>query len=186
MAGTTTYDVLKYLSQAASNSWDGAHSKSYSLDGKEHRAGLRREEGEPLIDKRVMDGFHIAFHGDKLQIKYQSECTLKEVYDPKFEDNIEDMISNIASFLVKEYKTYDPTGITLTPDGEMKARVENASKVRTWVTAQRYYKISRLEGVVDARADAGNTVDDKFKKFLDADGADGKTNAAHKGHYSDS
>ena len=42
----TSYDIVKALSQAASV-YDGAHDK----DGEPIKAGLKREEGNPILDK---------------------------------------------------------------------------------------------------------------------------------------
>ena len=46
----TVYEIVQGLSQAAANAYDGAMTE----DGEPIKAGLKREEGNPLIDKRVM------------------------------------------------------------------------------------------------------------------------------------
>ena len=74
----TTLEIIRGISQAAANAYDGAHMEGYSSDGKARTIGLKREEGDPITDKRVMDGFGVAFHGDKLKISYHSEVQLKE------------------------------------------------------------------------------------------------------------
>ena len=56
----TVYEIVQALSQAAANAYDGAHD----ADGEAIKAGLQREEGRPLIDRRVMDGFNVRFHGN--------------------------------------------------------------------------------------------------------------------------
>ena len=76
----TTLEIIRGISQAAANAYDGSHVEGYSSDGKARVIGLKREEGNPLIDKRVMDGFGVRFHGNKLCITYHSEVKLKEVY----------------------------------------------------------------------------------------------------------
>ena len=43
----TVYEIVQALSQAAANAYDGAHD----ADGKPIKAGLRREEGDPIIDR---------------------------------------------------------------------------------------------------------------------------------------
>ena len=45
----TILDVIKGLNQAASNAYDGYES----MDDK---VGLKREEGHPIVDSRMMDG----------------------------------------------------------------------------------------------------------------------------------
>lgn len=184
----TTYDVIKFLSQAAANSYDGAQKENYSGDGKAHAAGLQREEGEPLKDRRVIDGFNVGFHGDSMVIKYHTEVKLREVADPKFQDKIEGILKDLVEFLKKEYKTLDSKGVSLTPN-EKEARIvaETISSVRSWVIATRSYKIGGLEGVVAERETGKRTIDEKFRKFLDLGGlGDAPANSNHKGaHKSD-
>ena len=57
MAESNTIDIVRGIAQAAANSYDGAHDEKYSLDGEAHKVGLKREEGDPIIDSRIMDGF---------------------------------------------------------------------------------------------------------------------------------
>ena len=76
--GSTTYKIIQGLAQAAANAYDGVHDERYTLDGQVRKVGLRREEGDPLIDKRVMDGFSVKFLGNKMCIHYHSEGMLKE------------------------------------------------------------------------------------------------------------
>ena len=80
----TVYEIVQGLSQAAANAYDGAMTE----DGDPIKAGLKREEGDPLIDKRVMDGFNVKFHGNMMRLSYMSEVTLKEVYANGFESDI--------------------------------------------------------------------------------------------------
>ena len=68
----TIYDIVQGLSQAAANAYDGAHNE----EGELVEAGLQREQGTPLIDKRVMDGFNVKFFGNKMVLSYQSEVQL--------------------------------------------------------------------------------------------------------------
>ena len=52
----TVYEIVQGLSQAAANAYDGALDES----GEPLKAGLQREE-DPILDKRVMDGFNVKF-----------------------------------------------------------------------------------------------------------------------------
>ena len=45
-------DVVKGLNQAAANAYDG-------YENMDEKIGLRREDGDPIIDSRVMDGFSL-------------------------------------------------------------------------------------------------------------------------------
>ena len=62
----TILDVIKGLNQAAANAYDG-----YQMD---EEVGLRREEGHPLIDSRVIDGFSVKFSADKLILDIKVRC----------------------------------------------------------------------------------------------------------------
>ena len=50
----TTYEVIKALHQVANHSFDGVEYK---------KIGLKREEGNPLYDPRIIDSFGIAIFG---------------------------------------------------------------------------------------------------------------------------
>ena len=89
MAESTTLEIIQGLAQAAANAYDGAHDERYSLDGQAHKVGLRREEGNPITDKRVNDGFSVKFYGSRICINYQSDIRLKEIHAGKFEQEIE-------------------------------------------------------------------------------------------------
>ena len=74
-------DIVSGLAQAAANAYDGA----YTEDGELLEVGLKREEGDLILDKRVLDGFGVVFYGPMMCIKYHSEVQLKEVYNNGFE-----------------------------------------------------------------------------------------------------
>ena len=63
--------------------------------------GLSREEGCPIIDSRVMDGFGVKFIGDMLQINYQADIRLKDVYAKGFEEECDRRLEAIAGFSEK-------------------------------------------------------------------------------------
>ena len=46
----TVYEIVQGLSQAAANAYDGALDEK----GEMLEAGLQREEGDPILDKRVI------------------------------------------------------------------------------------------------------------------------------------
>ena len=70
---SNTLEIIQGLAQAAANAYDGNHDERYAYDGKARKIGLRREEGDPILDSRVMDGFKVKFSGDSICIIYQSE-----------------------------------------------------------------------------------------------------------------
>ena len=177
----TTMEIVRGISQVVANSYDGALDEN----GEPIKVGLKREEGHPINDSRVMDGFKVAFHGNQLCIHYHSELKLKEVHAPSFESDLEQMIGNIASFLKKEYKKITGDSLTLTKVGELDAIVQNASRVRMWVQAKCYYDIGGLDDDTGAILETSeDSVDAKFKSFLDQGGwekSDSEGQSIHTG-----
>ena len=139
----TIYEIIQGLSQAAANAYDGALGEDYEPD----KPGiLRREEGNALIDQRVMDGFNVKFYGNMMCLSYQSEIQLKEVIASGFEEEIDQRITDISGWIKKEYKKITGNSVNLTAEGEVfDVRVENSSRVRTWVTAKKHYRVGGLE-----------------------------------------
>ena len=163
---SNTLEIIQGLAQAAANVYDGAHDKRYSLDGVEHKAGLRREEGNPITDKRVIDGFGVKFYGNCICITYQGEIQLKAAHDPKFESEIEKQLNDVKKFLQKEYKVVTGKGVTLSKNGEVKMIVQTTSRIRSWVQAYQHYKIGGIdsEPIMEPSRDSENKV---MKKFLE-------------------
>lgn len=161
----TTLEIIQGIQQAAANAYDGALDEN----GDPVKAGLKREEGNPLIDQRVMDGFNVSFYGNALCLAYHSEVRLKEVYGSNFESDTEQMIEDIASFLKKEYKKVTGNSLSLKALGEVDVMVQNTSKVRSWVQAKKHYEIGALnETDAIARNDdepEERKVDPDFEKF---------------------
>ena len=77
---SNTLEIIQGLAQAAANAYDGSHDERFVRDGEVKKIGLKREEGCPIMDNRVMDGFKVKFSGDSMCIHYQSDIKLKEVY----------------------------------------------------------------------------------------------------------
>tara|TARA_R110000803_G_scaffold156836_1_gene221359 strand:+ start:183 stop:713 length:531 start_codon:yes stop_codon:yes gene_type:complete len=162
----TTLEIIRGISQAAANGYDGARDEN----GEPISIGLKREEGNPIIDSRVMDGFNCRMHGDLLCLTYQSEIHLRDVHDKNFESDIEQTIQDIANFLKKEYKKITKNALTLTPQGECKIIVQNTSKIRVFIIANKDYKIGNLGDVDPVKGDAKDSIDAKFKSFLEQGG----------------
>jgi len=159
---TTTYEIIQGISQAIANAYDGALDDK----GEPLKVGLKREEGDMILDARIMDGFNAQFHGDKLIVKYQSEVKLKDTHDSKFENEIASQIADITKYLRKEYKKVTGNSLTLTKDGEVDMLVQRLSNYRTWVEAVCPYKIGGL-GEIDTVGEPGEEkLDDAIKKFL--------------------
>ena len=166
----TVYEIIQGLSQAAANAYDGALDEN----GEPLLVGLKREEGDPILDKRVMDGFNVSFYGNMMCLKYMSEVQLKEVYASGFESDVESQIAEVVKFLKKEYKKITGNSVSLTTEGEIDVHVENSSRIRSWVTAKMHYKVDGLNKDNAVAAEADTKPEDSFRKFLDEGGWDGK------------
>ena len=142
---SNTLEIIQGLAQAAANAWDGGHDERFTLDGQVRKVGLKREEGCPIMDQRVNDGFGVKFYGDGMCINYQSDTRLKDVQDPKYEQEIERMLNQVKKFLQKEYKAITGKSITLTKKGDPSIIVQSTSNVRTFVQAYQHYKISKVD-----------------------------------------
>ena len=142
---SNTLEIIQGLAQAAANAYDGVHDERFTLDGQVRKVGLNREEGCPIMDKRVNDGFSVKFYGDSICINYQSDTRLKDVANPKYEQEIERMLNEIKKFLQKEYKAITGNSVTLKSKGEPKIIVQTTSNVRSFVQAYQHYSVSGMK-----------------------------------------
>lgn len=162
----TTLEIVRGLHQAAANAYDGSHNKKYSLDGEERKAGLRREDGDPLIDSRVIDGFFIKIMGNKLCVYYQTDVKLDQMSDPKFKNQVADIMSDIVAFLKKEYRAVTKSSISLKEVGDVKITGQHISRVRNLITAYQEFEISGMKDVVPVGERSEDTTRDVVRKFL--------------------
>tara|TARA_R100001443_G_scaffold43997_1_gene56951 strand:+ start:948 stop:1490 length:543 start_codon:yes stop_codon:yes gene_type:complete len=164
---SNTLKIVQGIAQAAANAYDGSHDERYAADGKARKAGLSREEGDPIFDKRVIDGFKVKFSGNGMCINYQSEIKLKEVYAGGFEDEIARRINEIKKFLQKEYKAITGESVRITPmkDDEVHVMVQSVSRVHSWVQAHQWFKISGVDSE-PILSPSEDTVDKSIRDFL--------------------
>tara|TARA_Y100000310_G_C20503960_1_gene725455 strand:+ start:357 stop:875 length:519 start_codon:yes stop_codon:yes gene_type:complete len=160
----TTIEILNGISQALANKHDGALDDK----GEPISIGLAREEGEPLIDKRVMDGFTVKMHGgDKLCLYYHTECLIKDVHAKNFESDTESALRKVKKFLQSEYKKATGNALTLTKDGDARIEVEYISRIRTVVKA---YQVFKVGGLVSNDKDREYKIDSAIKDWLSLKG----------------
>jgi hypothetical protein len=153
----TVYDIIKGINQAAANAYDGSDAE----------VGLSREEGDPILDRRVIDGFKVRILGPILRITYQSEVRLQDVKDKGFENSIISTLKDIVKFLKKEYKAITGDTLTLTIDGEHNILVQRMSNYRTDVQAFCDYKIGGLKDVDEVdRSSSEDRLDKSIKAWL--------------------
>ena len=167
MAESNILEIIQGLAQAAANGYDGAHDERFSHDGKVRKVGLKREEGDPLIDKRINDGFSVKFAGNQICIHYQADIMLKEIYKGDFESEMERMINEIKKFLQKEYKVITGKGVTLSKEGDISILASSVSRVRNFVQAHQYFNISGAKADPDWGGSENRKIEDSFRKFLE-------------------
>jgi len=160
----TVYEIIQGINQAAANgAWDGAHEESLQADGKARTAGLKREEGHYINDRRVMDGFNVKFHGPILRLTYQAETRIKEVQNSGYGNEVGRQLQEIIKFLKKEYKAITGNALTLTKEGDHHILVQRISNYRTDVQAHCDYRIGGLTDVVEVNE---GTDDDRLDSAI--------------------
>ena len=159
----TTLEIVNGISQVLSNAYDGALDEN----GEPIKIGLKREEGHPIHDSRVMDGFKVTYYPDSICIHYHSEVKLKEVYSGTFEQDLESMIDQIAQFIKKEYKKVVGETLSLTEDGPCDFILQNMSKIRTWIQATKTYTVGNMKDVIPVAEPSADRLEANFKKFLE-------------------
>ena len=165
MAESNMLQIIQGLQQAAANGYDGALDDK----GEPIKVGLKREEGDPILDRRVIDGFRVKFFNDQICIHYHGEVMLKDVYAGGFENEIARMLNEIKKFLQKQYKVVTGNSVTLTKSDDPQIMVQSTSRLRSWVQAHQYYKVSGIkeDEMSLAKGSGARTVDDAIKKFLE-------------------
>jgi len=161
----TTIEIVNCISQVLANTYDGALDEK----GDPLKIGLRREEGNPLLDKRVMDGFGAHIAGDRLHIKYHSEIPLKEVHSNDFEGEMESMVEKVKSFIQKEYKKIKKAALTLSDPTEVDVLVEYISRIRCSVKVHKCYRIGSIESEAN-NPESEDRLDSATKKWLSLGG----------------
>jgi hypothetical protein len=158
-----TLDIVRGIAQAAANTFDGALDDK----GEPIKIGLKREEGNPMVDSRKMDGFNVRVGGTKLIVSYQSDILLKDVYDGNIENECEKMMGDIVKWLKKEYKKVTGSALTLTKPTECDILVQSTSRVRVFLTATKVYNIGGMDGSEDHSEPSDDRLEDDFKRFLE-------------------
>tara|TARA_R110000851_G_scaffold314562_1_gene476646 strand:+ start:1087 stop:1587 length:501 start_codon:yes stop_codon:yes gene_type:complete len=161
----TTLEIINCISQVLANTYDGALDEK----GEPVKIGLRREEGNPLIDSRVMDGFGAHISGDRLHIKYHSEIPLKEVHSNDFEGEMESMVEKVKAFIQKEYKKIKKSALSLSEPSEVDVLVEYVSRIRCIVKVHKCYRIGALESETNT-PESEDRLDSATRKWLELGG----------------
>ena len=163
----TVYDIVKGINQAAANAYDGSHDKRFVEDGDDKVVGLKREQGCPINDSRVIDGFNVRMAGPKLIVSYQSEMPMSDFHNTKLDQELEQTYADIIKFLKKEYKKITGDTLSVKADGDVAFILQNMSKIRTWVQATKVYTVGNLKDVIPVGEPSEDRLEDNFRKFLE-------------------
>jgi len=161
--------VVQGLAQAVSDIKANGHDERYAYDGEARTVGLKREEGDIILDKRVNDGFTVKFVGHMLCIHYQADIMLKDIYGGKFENEMQLMINQVKKAIQKEYKKVTGDSVTLTGVDEPYILASSVSRVRSFVQAHQYFKISGIKENEYTGGSEDRKIEDSWRKFLDLD-----------------
>ena len=83
-------------------------------------------------------------------------------------------MTDISKRLKKEYKRITGESVTLTVEGEVDIFAENSSRVRSWVTAKKHFKVGGLdEAMNDDNSGNANPVEKSWETFLGQGGWNG-------------
>ena len=160
-----TLKIVQGIAQAAADSYDGALDEK----GEPIKIGLKREEGNPLIDRRMMDGFKVRCSGATLICTYQSQIKLRDVYATKFEDELELTMASIVKHLKKRYKSVTGETLGLKDLGEVDALVQKLNNKCIFVVATKRYAISGMDAQ-DRLQPSEDNLEKDFKNFLELGG----------------
>ena len=157
-------EILRGISQAFHDiGYDGAITE----DGKPVEIGLKREQGHPVYNSRVMDGFNVSVSGKTLILSYHTDLKLKEIYSQDLEAEIGGMMNKIIKELKSRYKANQGKALTLKKKGEIDVRVESSSRVRYWATARCLYEIGNMGETEDVLIGEGPPeLEKSWKTFL--------------------
>jgi len=159
----TTLEILRGISQVIANSYDGALDEK----GEPIKIGLRREEGDPIIDSRVMDGFKVTLRDNICRIHYHAEIDLKEAHDSNFEGNIAQTIADVKNYLQKEYKKVTGSSLSLKEFDEPVILVQTMSRIRNWIQCYQDFKIRGVKADPTRASSEEDPVRAATLKFLE-------------------
>lgn len=164
------YEIVQGIFKAVSISYDGP---TYN-DEIDNSVGLRREEGNPLLDKRIMDGFGVKVGGRILTINYNSEIPLSEITNMgpnKFEAEIESMIEKCLTFIKKEYKKGTGKALSVKElkrenkkgktEKDFDVEIIPISRVRTSIKAHKCYELLGIPKEEEHKSD----VIEQYEKY---------------------
>ena len=144
----TVYQIVQGISEAIANKHHGAIDENGELV----EIGLKREE-QPIRDQKVMDGFGVGLHGDKLIIRYHSVEPIRELHQKKFEKEMERRITDIKNYIVKEFSKHTGAALRLKEVGEISTLIETSNRMKAMIKAVMGYEVLNLKEVAPVAPD---------------------------------
>ena len=162
----TTLEIVRGIHQAAANAYDGSHDERFVEDDLAKKIGLRREEGCPITDSRVIDGFSVKVSGNQLSIIYHTEFNSKQAHSNSMESDIEQSIADIVKFLKKEYKKVSEGSLSLSNKSDCDINMQYISRQRVSVIACQKFDIGGMDAEAVAQGSEDDRLDKTVKDFL--------------------
>lgn len=141
------------------------------FDGADAKIGLKREEGDPILDSRIMDGFSARVNGNQLIINYHSMMTAADFHSKKdpalaLKQNLKDMFDNIEGFLKTEVGKLKVGKLRLKQIGEDDALIQYLNRNRYNCIAKRVYEIQGVDAEAPKSEKQRNYKKDAIKSFI--------------------
>tara|TARA_B100000287_G_scaffold363133_1_gene356737 strand:- start:452 stop:1003 length:552 start_codon:yes stop_codon:yes gene_type:complete len=162
----TTLEIVQGIHQAAANAYDGSHDERIAGEDLAKKIGLRREEGCPIKDSRVIDGFNVKVSGNELHIIYHTECTSKHAHNTSLVSDIEQNIADIVKYLKKEYKNVAEGSLSLKSPSEVDIDMQYISRQRVSIIARQSFEIGGTEAEANKPESDEKRLDKTIKDFL--------------------
>lgn len=140
-------------------------------DGAGTQIGLKREEGDPILDSRVMDGFSARVHGNQLIVTYHSMMSPRDFHRKKdpamaLKQDLKDMFDNIEKFLKTEVAKLKVGSLRLSQVGEDDAIIQYLNRGRYNCVAKRVYNILGTDAEGVASEEQRKHKEDVIKSFV--------------------
>ena len=162
----TTYEIVRGIHQAAANAYDGSHDERITGKDLAKEIGLKREEGCPIKDSRVIDGFNVKVSGKELHIIYHTECTAKNSHRTSLVSDIEQNIADIVKYLKKEYKKVAEGSLSLSKPSEVDIDMQYISRQRVSIIAKQSFELGGTEAEPNTPESQEDRLDKAYKDFL--------------------
>ena len=170
-----TLSIIRGLAQAAAGAYDGATDS----EGKPVELGLKREDGNIIVDSRVIDGFNVKVMGNKLSIIYHTEYTSKQAHNKNTASDVEQSVADIVKFLKKEYKKITGEALSLSDKSDIDIKMQPISRQRVSTCAYQSFTIGKM----DAEAVSPEQEEDRLEKTIKDFLAMGREKAKKPSNY---